>query len=143
MTDLHRSWQVIPAILGSELMRPLILLFSLAVGAFAAGLPYLTQTALCPARPVLVFASGGDIWGAPAKSGEVHLPVSHPAEEARPLYSADGTKLAFVSTRSAGENVSFSKKGSIIERLGTPCQVSSHCCGGGGRGGGHLVWIKL
>jgi hypothetical protein len=32
--------------------------------------------------------------GAPTKGGEAHVPISHPAEESRPRYSPDGTKLA-------------------------------------------------
>lgn len=72
---------------------------------FAAGIPYLTQPALCPTRPEIAFVSGGDIWVAPAKGGEAHLLVSHPAEESRPLYSPDGTKLAFVSTRTGNGDI--------------------------------------
>jgi hypothetical protein len=30
------------------------------------------------------------------RGGEAHLLVTHPATESRPLYSADGTKMAFV-----------------------------------------------
>jgi Tol biopolymer transport system component/C-terminal processing protease CtpA/Prc len=72
---------------------------------FAAGIPYLTQPALCPTRPEIVFVSGGDIWVAPAKGGEAHLLVSHPADESRPLYSPDGARLAFVSTRTGNGDI--------------------------------------
>src|SRR5215469_4774718 len=73
--------------------------------AFAAGVPYLTQPALCPTRPEIAFVSGGDIWVVSAKGGEAHLLVSHPADDSRPLYSPDGNKLAFVSTRTGGGNI--------------------------------------
>jgi len=53
----------------------------------------------------MVFVSGGDIWIAPAKGGEAHLLVSNPAAESRPLYSPDGTRLAFVSTRTGGGDI--------------------------------------
>ena len=87
------------------LMRNLLLL-GLGVACLAtAGTPYMTEPALCPTRPELVFVSGGDIWIAPAKGGDAHLLVSHPAEESRPLYSPDGKRLAFVSTRTGNGDI--------------------------------------
>src|SRR5579885_432167 len=86
-------------------MRSFTLLVSLAGSAFSAGIPYMTQPALCPTRPEVAFVSGGDIWVAPVKGGEAHLLVSHPADESRPLYSPDGTRLAFVSTRTGGGDI--------------------------------------
>src|SRR5271169_5690090 len=86
-------------------MRSLIFLLSLSVSAVAAGVPYLTEPALCPTRPEIAFVSGGDIWVAPAKGGEAHLLISHPADESRPLYSPDGSKLAFISTRTGGGDI--------------------------------------
>src|SRR5919206_2620851 len=84
-------------------MRHALLLLCAAT-AFA-GTPYLTEPALCPTRPEIAFVSGGDIWVAPAKGGEAHLLVSHPADESRPLYSPDGTRLAFISTRTGGGDI--------------------------------------
>ncbi len=86
-------------------MRQMILLLVSASAAAAAGLPYLTEPALCPTRPEIAFVSGGDIWVAPAKGGEAHLLVSNPADETRPLYSPDGNRLAFVSTRTGGGDI--------------------------------------
>ncbi len=78
--------------------------FLCATAAFA-GTPYLTEPALCPTRPEIAFVSGGDIWVAPAKGGEARLLVSHPADESRPLYSPDGARLAFVSTRTGNGDI--------------------------------------
>src|SRR5579871_4245034 len=86
-------------------MRSFVLLMASSVAALGAGVPYLTQPTLCPTRPEIAFVSGGDIWVAPAKGGEAHLLVSHPADESRPLYSPDGTRLAFVSTRTGGGDI--------------------------------------
>jgi len=86
-------------------MRTVVLLFLAAAAALAAGVPYLTEPTLCPTRPEIAFVSGGDIWVAPAKGGEAHLLVTHPAEESRPLYSPDGAKLAFVSTRTGNGDI--------------------------------------
>jgi tricorn protease len=86
-------------------MRLLAILLATAVSAFAAGIPYLTEPTLCPTRPEIAFVSGGDIWVVSTKGGEAHLLVSHPAEESRPLYSPDGNRLAFVSTRTGGGDI--------------------------------------
>src|SRR5579872_5040103 len=86
-------------------MRTFLLSLSISAAGSAAGIPYMTQPALCPTRPEIAFVSGGDIWVAPAKGGEAHLLVSHPADDSRPLYSPDGTKLAFDSTRTGGGDI--------------------------------------
>src|SRR5271157_5911528 len=77
----------------------------LLLGAVVSGEPYLTEPAVCPTRPEIAFVSGGDIWMVPAKGGEAHLLVSHPADESRPLYSPDGSQLAFVSTRTGNGDI--------------------------------------
>jgi Tol biopolymer transport system component len=66
---------------------------------------YLTDPAVSPDRAEIAFVSGGDIWSVPAPGGEARLLVSHPANETRPLYSPDGRKLAFVSTRTGGGDI--------------------------------------
>ena len=33
--------------------------------------------------------------------------MAHPAEESRPLYSPDGAKLAFMSTRTGGGDILY------------------------------------
>lgn len=85
------------------LLTPAFLLA--AALACAAGTPYLTEPALCPTRPEIAFVSGSDIWVAPANGGDAHILVAHAAEESRPLYSPDGAKLAFVSTRTGGGDI--------------------------------------
>jgi Tol biopolymer transport system component len=86
-------------------MRILAFLPMIAIFACAAGTPYLTEPSLCPTRPEIAFVSGGDIWVAPVGGGEAHILIAHPAEESRPLYSPDGSKLAFMSTRTGGGDI--------------------------------------
>src|SRR4051794_27067073 len=74
-------------------------------GAGAESVPSLAEPSLSPDRSDIVFVSGGDIWIVPAKGGEAHLLVSHPATESRPLFSPDGRKLAFTSTRTGNGDV--------------------------------------
>src|SRR3984957_4530379 len=85
--------------------RNFVLLLIVSMAALAAGVPYMTEPALCPPPPKIAFFSGGDIGGAPSKGGEAPLLVSHPADESRPLYSPDGNKLAFISTRTGRGNI--------------------------------------
>lgn len=81
------------------------LLVQVARGAGAESLPSLAEPSLSPDRSEIVFVSGGDIWTVPAKGGEAHLLVSHPATESRPLFSPDGKKLAFTSTRTGNGDI--------------------------------------
>src|SRR4026207_2036442 len=67
--------------------------------------PYFTEPSLSPDRKEIAFVSGGDIWTVPSTGGVAALLVSHPANEARPLYSPDGKQLAFVSTRTGNGDV--------------------------------------
>ena len=68
-------------------------------------LPYFTEPALSSDHAEVAFVSGGDIWTAPVNGGEARLLVSHSATEARPLYSPDGKKLAFVSERTGNGDI--------------------------------------
>ncbi|MCU1232963.1 MAG: peptidase [Candidatus Solibacter sp.] len=86
----------------------LLAVFGLIVPAFAqkgAPAPYLTEPSVSPNRAEIAFVSGGDIWTAPLAGGEAHLLVSHPANETRPMYSPDGTRLAFVSNRTGNGDI--------------------------------------
>lgn len=65
----------------------------------------LYDPAPAPDRPEIAFVSGGDIWRVASSGGEASLLVSHPATESRPLFSPDGKRLAFVSTRTGGGDI--------------------------------------
>lgn len=67
--------------------------------------PYFTEPALAPDGSEIAFVSGGDIWTVPAAGGQARLLVSHPANESRPLYSPDGRRLAFISTRTGNGDI--------------------------------------
>ncbi|MFI5229254.1 MAG: DPP IV N-terminal domain-containing protein, partial [Gemmatimonadales bacterium] len=67
--------------------------------------PAFSEPALSPDRREIAFVSGGDIWTVPATGGEARLLVAHAAYDSRPLYSPDGTRLAFMSTRTGNGDV--------------------------------------
>jgi tricorn protease len=64
-----------------------------------------SEPSLSPDRREIAFVAGGDIWTVAATGGEARLLVAHAAYDSRPLYSPDGTKLAFQSTRTGNGDV--------------------------------------
>ncbi|MEK6282243.1 MAG: LpqB family beta-propeller domain-containing protein [Acidobacteriota bacterium] len=67
--------------------------------------PYFTEPTISPDRSEIAFVSAGDVWTVPATGGEARLLVSHPANESRPLFSPDGRRVAFISTRTGNGDI--------------------------------------
>ena len=67
--------------------------------------PTFAEPGISPDHSEIAFASGGDIWTVPVTGGVARRLVSHPANETRPLYSPDGKRLAFISTRTGGGDI--------------------------------------
>ncbi len=93
-------------------MRSLLLAASCLVATHAADAaggapsrPSLAEPSLSADGSLIAFASGGDIWEVSASGGIAHPLVSDAATEARPLYSPDGQRLAFTSTRGGSTNI--------------------------------------
>ncbi len=86
-------------------LRVLLCLLLSACAHAQQGRPSLGEPAISPDGREIAFVSGGDIWTVPAAGGEAHLLVSHPATESRPMYSPDGSRMAFISTRTGGGNI--------------------------------------
>src|SRR5213083_1920625 len=73
--------------------------------AAVSALPSFAEPGISPDGSTIAFVSGGDIWDVPARGGDARLLVSHPATESRPLFSPDGKRLAFTSTRTGNGDV--------------------------------------
>ena len=67
--------------------------------------PAFAEPSLSPDGALIAFASGGDIWEVAANGGVARPLVTDAATEGRPLYSPDGTRLAFTSTRGGSQNL--------------------------------------
>src|SRR5271168_3451667 len=67
--------------------------------------PSFGEPGVSPDGSEIAFVSGGDIWTVPSTGGEARLLISHPATESRPIYSPDGKRLAFVSTRTGNGDI--------------------------------------
>jgi len=63
------------------------------------------EPGISPNGDEIAFVHGADIWVVPAKGGEARLLVANPANESRPIYSPDGTKLAFMSNRAGSPDI--------------------------------------
>ena len=82
-----------------------VILIAGAAGFAAEPQPYFGEPSISSDGAEIAFVSGGDIWTVPARGGDAHLLVSHPATESRPLYSPDGKYLAFTSNRTGNGDV--------------------------------------
>ncbi len=81
-------------------------LLSLVVAAAAhAATPTLQQPAASPDGHEVAFVTAGGIWTAPAAGGDAAPLVANLGEVLRPLYSPDGRRLAFASTKSGNADL--------------------------------------
>ena len=67
--------------------------------------PAFAEPGIAPDGSEIAFVSGGDIWTVPASGGAARLLVSSAANDTRPMYSPDKSRLAFVSTRTGGGDI--------------------------------------
>ncbi len=73
--------------------------------AMAAPMLSFAEPGISPDGGEIAFVHAGDIWVVPARGGEARLLVANAANESRPVYSPDGTRLAFVSTRAGSADI--------------------------------------
>ena len=71
----------------------------------AAAAPTFAEPAISPDHAEIAFVSGGDVWSVPAAGGTARLLAAVDGYAARPLFSPDGKRLAFVSSRPGASGV--------------------------------------
>ncbi len=102
--------------------RRLFLLASIlpASLAFAADLKRAQEPSLSPDGSRIAFAWQGDIWVAPSAGGQAVRLTVHPADDATPMWTADGRRIVFSSNRSGMPDLySMAADGTDIRRLTT------------------------
>ena len=67
--------------------------------------PYLRQPSLSPDGSKIAFCYAGDVWIVSADGGEASRITSHASDDSHPIFSHDGTQLAFASQRTGGGNI--------------------------------------
>lgn len=76
----------------------------LAAAAVAA-LASLATPSLSPDARTIAFASGGNIWTVPAQGGTARMLVSDGGNDERPIFSPDGKRIAYISSKTGNGDV--------------------------------------
>ncbi|HEY8312886.1 MAG TPA: S41 family peptidase [Candidatus Baltobacteraceae bacterium] len=80
-------------------------MLGLAAGAQAAGRPSLGEPGISPNGRDIAFVSGGNVWTVNANGGAARLLIADDSTKERPLYSPDGSKLAFISQKTGNGDI--------------------------------------
>ncbi len=75
------------------------------VAAAVAALASLAQPSLSPDARTIAFTSGGSVWTVPASGGTARLLIADGATDERPIYSPDGTKVAYISSKTGNGDI--------------------------------------
>ncbi len=92
-----------------------------SVSLTAADTPlWLRYPAISPDGSTIAFSYKGDIFTVPAKGGRATQLTSNPAHDTRPIWSPDGSRIAFASDRNGNFDIFvMSREGGIAKRLTT------------------------
>ncbi|MCX7800965.1 MAG: S41 family peptidase [Fimbriimonadales bacterium] len=94
------------------------LLLLLASSTLALELRRAQEPSLSPDGSKIAFVWQGDVWVAPSEGGQARRLTVHPAEDASPIWTADGERIVFASNRSGMPDLySMAADGSDIRRL--------------------------
>ncbi len=82
---------------------------------------WLRNTALSPDGQNIAFTYMGDIYTVPFSGGSAHRVTTDAAYDTRPVWSPDGKKIAFASTRAGSQDIYI-----VDARGGNPLRLTTH-----------------
>lgn len=87
------------------------------------------EPSLSPDGSRIAFAWQGDVWVAPSSGGQAVRLTVHPADDASPIWTADGSRIVFASSRSGMPDLySMAADGTDIRRLTTDPATQTPAC---------------
>lgn len=92
----------------SAAVAALLVIFAINPGSAAATAItplWLRDVRISPDGATVAFCYKGDIWSVPATGGEATRLTSQEGYDSNPVWSPDGTKIAFASRRKGGNDV--------------------------------------
>lgn len=93
-----------------------------AISAAAADSPlWMRETAISPDGRSIAFTYKGDIYVVPAEGGTARQLTTSAAYDAQPVWSPDGSRIVFVSTREGGKDIYITDA-----RGGKPRRLTTH-----------------
>lgn len=106
-------------------MKPI--LYSLLLASFASGVTaaeenplWMRNSAISPDGTTIAFCYKGDLFTVPTQGGVAQQITTHPAYDTKPVWSPDGTKIAFASNREKSFDIYLvDKKGGVPKKLTT------------------------
>ena len=102
---LHSLTRYTPPAAPPWLLAAIAVLGLIANGASAREIQLASEPAVSPDGSELAFSYAGDIWTVPSDGGIAKRLTIHPAREHSPIYSPDGSRIAFVSNRTGADQV--------------------------------------
>lgn len=104
-----------------RLLLPALGFIFTAAGAFAQETPlWMRYPALSPDGSTIAFCYKGDIYTVPAAGGKATQLTTHVAHDTRPVWSPDGSMIAFASDRAGNFDIfTVGKEGGAPKRLTT------------------------
>ena len=76
---------------------------------------WMRYPAISPNGETIAFTYKGDIYTVPANGGKATQLTTHPAHDTRPIWSPDGSKIAFASDRNGNFDIFNIRKRSVMQ----------------------------